>query len=129
MTDCVVNKSDAFVYTYSAQTNKEIEKIRAKYRPKQESKMEMLFRLDKQTEKKGQAVSIALGVVGSLLLGVGMCCTMVWNTGIIMMIVGIMVGLLGIGIIGLAYPTYKKLTEKERAKVAEQMIALSNELL
>lgn len=129
MTDCVVNEKEEFVYTYSAQTNKEIEKIREKYLPKQESKLEMLIRLDKQTEKKGQAVSIALGVVGSFLLGIGMCCTMVWDIGIIMMIVGIIVGLFGIGIIGLAYPTYKKLTEKERAKVAEQMIALSNELL
>ena len=45
--------------------------------------MEKLIRLDKQTEKKGQAVSIALGVIGSLLLGVGMCCTMVWNEGIV----------------------------------------------
>lgn len=129
MADCVVNRSDSFVYTYSAQTNKEIEKIRAKYLPKQESKLEMLVRLDRQTEKKGQAVSIALGVMGALLLGIGMCCTTVWNIGIIMKIIGIMVGLLGMGIIGLAYPTYKKLTEKERAKVAEQVIALSNELL
>ena len=129
MMDCVVNKNEGFVYTYSAQTNKEIEKIRAKYLPKRESKLEMLIRLDKQTEKTGQAVSIAFGVVGSLLLGVGMCCTMVWNTGIFMTIVGILVGLFGMGMIGLAYPTYKKLTEKERAKVAEQIIALSEELL
>ena len=127
--DCVANKNEGFVYTYSVQTNKEIEKIRAKYLPKQKSKLEMLIRLDKQTEKTGQAVSIALGVVGSLLLGVGMCCTMVWNTGILMTIVGIMVGLFGMGVIGLAYPAYKKLTEKERAKVAEQIIALNEELL
>ena len=129
MTDCGVNKEDLFVYTYSVQTNKEVEKIRAKYLPKQESKLEMLVRLDKQTEKKGQAVSIALGVLGSFLLGIGMCCTMVWNTGIIMMIIGVVVGLFSMGIIGLAYPTYKKLTEQERLKVAEQVIALSDELL
>ena len=120
---------EAFVYTYSAQKSKEIEKIRSKYLPEEESKLEKLIRLDKQTEKKGQAVSIALGVIGSLLLGVGMCCTMVWNVGIVMMVIGIIVGICGMGIMGLAYPTYKKLTAKERAKIAEQMIALSNELL
>lgn len=129
MSDCVVNKENAFVYTYSAQSNKEIEKIRSKYLPKEESKLETLIRLDKQTEKKGQAVSIALGVIGSLLLGVGMCCTMVWNTGLITMVIGIVIGVLGMGIMGLAYPTYKKLTARERAKIADQMIALSNELL
>ena len=51
MMDCVANKNEGFVYTYSAQTNKEIEKIREKYLPKRESKLEMLIRLDKQTEK------------------------------------------------------------------------------
>ena len=54
---------------------------------------------------------------------------MVWNVGIITMIIGIIIGILGMGIMGLAYPMYKKLTVRERAKVAEQIIALSNELL
>ena len=129
MTESVVNKEKAFVYTYFAQSNKEIEKVRNKYLPKEESKLEKLIRLDKQTEKKGQAVSIALGVIGSLLLGVGMCCTMVWNIGIGMVVIGIIIGIIGMGIMGLAYPMYKKLTVRERAKVAEQIIALSNELL
>lgn len=129
MTDCVGNKDNAFVYTYSAQSNKEIEKIRSKYLPKEESKLEKLIRLDQQTQKKGQAVSIALGVIGSLLLGVGMCCTMVWNVGIVTMIIGILIGIFGMGIMGLAYPTYKKLTARERAKITEQMITLINELL
>ena len=92
MTDCVGNKDNAFVYTYSAQKSKEIVKIRNKYLSKEESKLEKLIQLDKQTEKKGQAVSIALGVIGSLLLGVGMCCTMVWNVGIVTMIIGIIIG-------------------------------------
>lgn len=129
MTDCVANKEDAFVYTYSAKKSKEIEKIRSKYLLKEESKLEKLIRLDKQTEKKGQAFSIALGVIGSLLLGVGMCCAMVWNVGIVTMVIGIIIGIFGMGIMGLAYPTYKKLTARERAKIAEQIIALSNELL
>ncbi len=129
MTECVGNKDNAFVYRYSAQSNKEIEKIRSKYLPKEESKLEKLIRLDKQTEKRGQAVSIAFGVIGSLLLGVGMCCTMVWNVGIVTMVIGILIGIFGMGIMGLAYPTYKKLTARERAKIAEQIIALSDELL
>lgn len=129
MADCVVNKENAFVYSYSAQSNKEIERIRSKYLPKEESKLDKLIRLDKQTEKKGQAVSIALGVLGSLLLGVGMCCAMVWNVGMFMMIIGIVIGMLGIGMLGMAYPIYKKLTAIERTKIAEQIIALSNELL
>ena len=40
--------------------------------------MEQLRRLDKSTNRKGTAVSIAVGVIGCLLLGIGMSCTMVW---------------------------------------------------
>lgn len=37
-------------------------------------------------------VAILIGIVGSLLLGVGMCLTMVWND----MVIGIVVGIVGI---------------------------------
>ena len=49
--------------------------------------------MDQQTEKKGQAVSIALGAIGSLLLGVGMCCAIVWDVGIVTMVIGKMIAL------------------------------------
>ena len=131
MTDCIGNDENGFVYsyTYSAQHHAEIKKIRDKYLPKEESKLEKLIRLDKQAEKKGQTISITIGVMGALLLGVGMCCNMVWNTGVIIMIVGIVTGLIGMWSMGLAYPIYKKLTEQERKKIADQIIALSDELL
>ena len=90
--------------------------------------MEKLIRLDKQAERPGTIISIAVGIIGMLILGVGMCCTMVWNSSITVFIAGIVVGLIGMGIAGTAFPIYKKVTEKERAKVADQIIALSKEL-
>ena len=51
------------------------------------------------------------------------------NKEIVTMVIGSIIGIFGMGIMGLAYPTYKKLTARERAKIAEQMITLSNELL
>ena len=39
-------KKETFEYTYSAKQQQEIEKIRNKYLPKQESKMDQLRRLD-----------------------------------------------------------------------------------
>lgn len=128
MSDCVVNKSETFKYTYSAPQNKEIERIRSKYLPKQETKLEQMIRLDKQAEKPGQAISLAVGIIGVLIMGIGMCFVMVWNTGFAMMIAGSIIGMLGMGILILAYPIYKKVTEKERTKVADRIIALSEEL-
>lgn len=127
MADYVLN-NETFEFTYSARQQEEIEQIRNKYLPKQESKMEQLIRLDKKAEQPGQIASIAAGTVGLLLLGVGMCCTMVWNTSMAVFVAGIIIGLIGMGVAGVAYPIYKKVTEKERAKIADQIIALSNEL-
>ena len=127
MSDYVANRED-FVFTYSAKQQEEVERIRNKYLPKEETKMEKLIRLDKQAERPGTIISIAVGIIGMLILGVGMCCTMVWNSSITVFIAGIVVGLIGMGIAGTAFPIYKKVTEKERAKVADQIIALSKEL-
>jgi len=127
MADYVVNR-ESFALTYSAKQQDEVEKIRNKYIPKEESKMEQLIRLDKQAERPGIIASIAIGVLGMLIMGVGMCCTMVWNNSIPVFVAGIVIGLVGMAIAGVAYPAYKKITEKERAKVADQIIALSNEI-
>ena len=128
MADYVMNKNESFEFTYSAKQQEEVERIRSKYLPKEESKMDKLIKLDKQAEVPGQIASIATGVIGALLLGVGMSCTMVWNTSMVVFITGIVIGLVGMAVAGAAYPIYKKVTEKERAKIADQIIALTNEL-
>lgn len=128
MSDCVVNEKETFEYTYSAKQQEEIERIRSKYLPKQETKMEKLKRLDKQAEKPGMIASITVGTIGALILGVGMCFTMVWNTSILMFVAGIVIGIIGMVIVGCAYPLYKHITKKQRAKIADQIIALSNEI-
>lgn len=46
-----------------------------------------------------------LGVVGALMLGVGMCMTMIWN----MMVPGVMVGILGILLLLCLIPVIKGL--------------------
>ena len=128
MADYVMNKNESFEFTYSAKQQEEVERIRSKYLPKEESKMEKLIKLDKQAEVPGQIVSIAAGVIGALLLGVGMTCTMVWNTSIVVFVGGILIGLVGMAVAGIAYPLYINITKKERAKIADQIIALTNEL-
>ena len=128
MADYVMNKNESFEFTYSAKQQEEVEKIRNKYLPKEESKMEKLIRLDKQAERPGTIASIAVGILGSLILGVGMCCTLVWNNSMEIFVAGIVIGIIGMVVAGFAYPIYKRVTKKERAKIAEQVIALSNEL-
>lgn len=119
--------SNKFEYSYSAKQQEEIKKIREKYVPNTEDKMEKLRRLDAAATQKGVVVSLILGIVGCLLLGIGMCCTMVWSEGYFML--GIIVGIIGIALISLAYPVYSHITKKERERIAPEIIRLADELL
>ena len=65
-------ENNAFEYTYSAQRQQEVEEIRKAYLPKQEDKMDQLRKLHALPTQKAQAASIALGVIGALILGTGM---------------------------------------------------------
>ncbi|HIS47723.1 MAG TPA: hypothetical protein IAB46_09285 [Candidatus Scybalocola faecigallinarum] len=119
-------KRETFTYTYSAKQQEEIDKIRKKYLPPEEDKMAQLRRLDQSATKKGTMISIIIGVIGTLLMGVGMCCSMVWMG--IWFIPGIVIGLIGIGGVAAAYPVYSRITKKERERLAPQILKLTEEL-
>ena len=120
------NKSESFSFTYSAKEQEEIKKIRQKYLPK-EDKMEQLRSLDKNVTKKGTIYSIALGVAGILLLGIGMSCTMVFEAK--WFAFGIIAGLTGIVIMTIAYPIYNYVIKREREKIAPEILKLTDELM
>ena len=115
-----------FRYTYSARQQDEIQNIRKKYLPKKADKMEQLRLLDRSTTKKGTVVSLIVGIVSSLMMGVGMCCTMVWTDK--WFIPGIFIGLVGIAGIIAAYPAYIRITKAQREKLAPQILKLTEEL-
>ena len=106
---------EIFTYTYSARQQEEVRRILQKYTPPQEDKMELLRRLDKSAQQPGTIAGIALGVCGTLMLGLGMCCTMVW-TGVFAL--GVAVGCTGIAVLALAYPMFLHLTKRRRAQLA-----------
>lgn len=122
-------KKETFNYTYSASQQQEIKKIREKYvQPTQEEdKMEQLRRLDQSVTRSGTVVSLIVGIIGTLIMGAGMSCTMVWAET--MFIPGIIIGVIGmIGII-CAYPVYSCITKKQREKLAPEIIRLTDELM
>ena len=125
------NQDKAFEYNYSAKQQKEIEAIRRKYmqtsRETKEDKMETLRRLDQSTERKGTIWGLVFGIVGILLFGTGMSCVMVWPDTLMAM--GIVTGLVGIMLIVPAYPIYRRITRKEREKLAPRILALTEELM
>ena len=67
-----------------------------------------------------------LGTLSTLLLGIGMVLTMVYTR---FFALGVAVGLLGIAGIALAYPLYLSITRKERARIAPEILRLTDELM
>lgn len=126
-----MENNHSFEYTYSAQQQKEVEAIRKKYLPKEEDKMEQLRRLHSIPTQKAQAASIAIGVIGALILGTGMslCMTELGAAmGHLAMVIGILVGVLGLIMVALAYPLYNFVLRKERQRIAPEILRLSDEL-
>lgn len=120
-------EENVFEFTYSAPRQEEVKKIREKYLPREETKLEQLRRLDESTTKKGMACALTLGVISSLLLGIGMCCTMLWQS--ILLIPGIIVGCVGIAGMSVTYPLFSHITRRERERIAPEILRLSSELM
>ena len=125
-------ENNSFEYTYSAQRQQEVEEIRKAYLPKEEDKMEKLRKLHRIPTQKAQAVSLAVGVIGALILGTGMslCMTELGAAlGNLALVLGIMIGLAGIILVALAYPIYNRTLKKERERIAPEILRLSDELI
>ena len=125
-------ENHSFEYTYSARRQQEVEEIRKAYLPKEEDKMEQLRRLHAIPARKAQAVSLAVGVVGALILGTGMSLCMTdlgAGLGNIALIFGILIGLAGVVLVAVAYPVFKHILKKERKKIAPEILRMTDELL
>lgn len=127
-------KNEIFQYTYSAREQQEVQRIRSKYIPKEESKMDQLRRLDAGVGKKATSSSIAVGVIGALIMGFGMSLAMT-DLGISIglggaaMAAGIIVGIVGMALVSAAYPVYCRVLKREREKIAPEILRLTDELM
>ena len=123
-------KKETFTYTYSSAEQEEIKRIRDKYAPpaKEETPMDRLRRLDGSATKGAAVAALVVGIVSALLFGVGMCCTLLagWKAYFIL---GVVVGVIGIAGVVAAYPLYLRMVKRKRAKLAPEMIRLSDELM
>ena len=120
-------ENTAFSYQYSAAQSKEIESIRKKYLPHGEDKMQALRKLDLQARTAGMVESLSVGIIGSLVFGIGMCFGLDvfggadWLT--------LLFGGLGSLIMAPAYPIYRRISAKKRERLAPEIIRLSDEII
>ena len=110
-----------------------IEKIRNSYIDKTEhqTKLDELKALDKQVKLPALIFAYVYGVIGSLILGTGMCLAMkvIFADISAMMPVGIVIGLIGIALVSTTYSIYNKILKTRKQKYSQEIISKSNELL
>ncbi len=104
-------------------TTAEAKRIAQKYSdsPRELTTIEELRHLDRSATQKAQILSLCVGIGGTLVMGFGMSCALVWD----MMIVGIVIGIIGIGIALFAYPVYLKIFNAKKAELAPRILSLS----
>lgn len=124
-------KSEAdFKFEYSAPTDierKEILSIRNEYllAGADGNDMERLRAMHRRVKSLPRALSIVIGVIGTLIFGGGMAMFLEWNYTVS----GAIVGVLGFIIAPAAYPIYKILAKIMKKKYSDRIIKLSNEIL
>lgn len=122
----IVENSITFTYNYSASLNKEVEQIRKKYMPQEESAFEELKRLDRTVQNAGTTASLVVGIIGCLIFGVAMCMGLkVIGGGIIL---GVLIGIIGTAGMIAAYPLYRYLSKVAKAELTPRILLLADEL-
>lgn len=125
-----MNNKDKFDFTYAApseQERREIESIKRQYMPtlKKEDKLDELRELNKKVVQPPSIIGLTVGILGTIIMGIGM--TMVFEWGIIAW--GITVGIIGVAIAAAAYPVYRSILGRNKRMYGQKIIELSDELL
>ncbi len=107
---------------------KYVEKIKEQYSEKQTSKIDELQKLDNKVNLPAIILTYSLGILGSLVLGFGMCIAMkvIFQD---LFVLGIIIGIIGIIMVSINYPLYKKVLNYRRKKYSNQIIEITNDLL
>lgn len=122
-----MENSNSFNYQYSAKTKKEVENIRKRYLPAEETKLERLQRLDRKVREAGVIPSLSVGIFGALLFGVGMCFGLGALTGPAFL--KFLFGITGTVVMLPAYPLFKYMSKMAKEKLSPEIIRLSDELM
>ncbi len=122
-----MENNGAFNYQYSAANNREIENIRKKYLPQEESKMDRLKKLDNQVQTAGMIQGFTLGIVGCLIFGIGVCFCLGVFTATPWLTAALLV--LGTLIMLPAYPVYRRIARRTKERLVPEILKLSDEIM
>ena len=110
-----------------------VEKIRTQYMEKENTEQDALRKLDAQVKRPANIFAYVFGSLGAIVMGSGMSLVMTdigEKIGVTEgMIPGIVIGVVGLCIVSINYPIYKKILQSRRKKYAEEIISLSEKII
>ena len=106
------------------------EQIANEYAPKDTSKVVALRKLDARAKLPATVFTYSLGVISSLVLGIGMCLAMgqIGSGTTVSFVLGIVIGIVGMIGMGVNYPFYKRILENGKKKYAFEIMELAKEI-
>ena len=110
-----------------------VQKIRTQYTEKEHTQLDALKELDAKVKRPANVFAYLFGSISAIIMGSGMSLVMtdIGNTiGIEnALIPGIIIGVIGMLMAIVNYPTYKKMLASRRKKYADQIMKLSDEII
>lgn len=84
-----------------------------------------LAQLEGEKTSRARAVALTMGIVSALVLGVGMCCTMVWQS---FFVLGVVVGIIGIAGCIATWIVYRSNVRRDADHVAPRIEAAYDQI-
>lgn len=106
------------------------ERIAEEYSKKTTSKVVALRKLDRKAKLPAEIFAYTFGIIGALVLGVGMCLSMgiIGGSATVFTVVGIIIGIIGIFMVAVNYPIYKKMLENGKKKYSFEIMELARQI-
>ena len=124
---------NTFQYTYDAKMSQEVQRIRQKYLPREQTDLQKLKALDTKVKRAPDVFAYIYGSISAIVMGAGMSLVMT-DIGAYFGIVNSMIPGIGIGLLGIAlalstYPIYCGLLDARKKKYGPQILELSEMLI
>lgn len=110
-----------------------VEKIRTQYTEKEDTKLDELKALDAKVKRPANVFAYVFGSIGAIVMGSGMSLVMTELGEMISikepMVPGIVIGVVGMLMVIVNYPIYKKILTKRRNQYADKIMELSDKIM
>jgi len=110
-----------------------VQKIRTQYTEKEHTNLDALKELDRKVKRPANVFAYIFGSISAVVMGSGMSLVMT-DIGTTLgmtetMVPGIVIGVIGLLLAIINYPMHKGIMNSRRKKYADQIIALSDQIM